>query len=803
MLARIAARARLAAMLVLLLAAPLSAQNLSDKTFADWESMAVRVERVLEANTADDATLERLRNDLAGYREQFLTAQGANETQVQRIERQIEALGPAPAEGEVEAEEVANRRAALNEQLLELRQPILRATEAFVEADGLVSEIDAVLRDRQARQVLKRYPSPVNPLNWGALIGDFSKAFGRLPSEVILILRDEHQRQTIIDNLPSAVLSLLAGLYLLFRSRHWLEKALSKTAQIRNRLLQHVVRVVMAAAQLVLPWTGLGLLLVALQLTGLFGLTGSALLAGFASFGFMLISGIWLTRHLFPKDGPDETPLRLQNSQVSGGRMLSRTMVLTMALEQGLSTFSQRMQFTPQTEAYVGLILSFICAYALLRMGRLFRQTVAQDISKDHGFSNGVVNFLGLAGMFMAVSGPVAGVAGYAVLSKQLVFSTAGTFLVFGLIALLHREFKQTTQMYRASRGMDEADEGLAPTLVGAMLIFLSLPLIALIWGARVTDLTEIWAKVREGFTIGEIQLSPTVFFTLAVAFAAGFGLTRLVQGALRNTVLPKTRLDLGARTAIVSGVGYIGYFLAAIVSVTLAGIDLSNLAILASALAVGIGFGLQTIVSNFVSGIILLVERPVSEGDWIEVGGVMGYVRRISVRATRIETFDRTDVIIPNADLVSGQVTNWTRGNLIGRVIVPVGVAYGTDTRKVEKILLEIANEHPMVVISPPPSVYLMGFGADSVDFEIRAILRDINFMLSVKSDMNHEIARRFAGEDIEIPFAQRDLWLRNPEALSELAAPGIAPKVTPMMPPPAQTRGADPEDGPGDDPD
>jgi small-conductance mechanosensitive channel len=234
---------------------------------------------------------------------------------------------------------------------------------------------------------------------------------------------------------------------------------------------------------------------------------------------------------------------------------------------------------------------------------------------------------------------------------------------------------------------------------------------------------------------------------------------TRIVQRWLETELLPRTKLEPSLQLSIVTIFGYVGAITAIGLALSGLGFDLQKVALIAGALSVGIGFGLQSVVSNFVCGLILLTERPIRVGDSIVVKGEEGWVRRVRVRATEIETFDRASVIIPNSEFITGVVKNWTRANTLGRTVVKVRVAYDSDPVQVREILLDIARTHPQVVQSPPPGVFLLGFGESALEFELRCVVADVEKALSVRSDLNYATLKRFREAGIDIPHPQREL--------------------------------------------
>ncbi len=765
-------------LVMVVLAMPAMAQDADAlPDYDQWTNTAERAEGVIDAERASDPAFETLRGQLVDWREEFRAVTGINASRIETLQAQLEALGPAPEEGGEEPRQIAEQRANLTDRLAEAEAPGRRAEAELRRAQGLIGEIDDLLAKRQAGALLTLQPSPLNPSNWPSAIDAVRGYLHAFVNENLQLWSSAIYRAEFSENAPVVILYLLIALVLLARGWKWAGQMMNLPISMEEgspkaRLTLFFLGIVQHA----LPALGVIALVQAIEESSFVGLRGSVVLDSVPRIAFAVMGALWVGRQVFPARESAARPLDLTAQLRARGRRSAGILGFLMGLNVLLEDVFESEAFSAADRLVIHFPIVVITGLLLARLGRLLLvhcQTRA-EIDEIIPVRTRIFSIIGRAVILLGLAGPVLAGVGYFTAGSSYLFPAV---LSLGLLATLGVLQRLVVNLYGAVTGRrDGLEDALTPTLIGFMLTLLSVPVFALIWGFREAQLADLWEQLILGFDIGGIHISPRNFLVFALVFAAGYTATRLLQTTLRTSVLPKTRLDAGGRNAVATGTGYLGIVVAAIAAISVAGIDLSSVAIVAGALSVGIGFGLQAVVSNFVSGIILLIERPIKEGDWIQIGTTAGYVREISVRSTRIETFDRSDVIVPNADLISGVVTNMTHRNNTGRVIVPVGVAYGTDTRRVEAILKQVAEAHPMVLLNPEPAVIFQGFGADSLDFEIRAILRDVNFMLSVKSDLNHEIAKRFEQENIEIPFMQRDIWIKNPEALTGAGQAGEA---------------------------
>lgn len=303
-------------------------------------------------------------------------------------------------------------------------------------------------------------------------------------------------------------------------------------------------------------------------------------------------------------------------------------------------------------------------------------------------------------------------------------------------------------------------------SLFKLLLVFAFIYSVLRLWGISRVYASTYYGWLVEGFSIGKVTIVPSRVGIGFLIFAFGWTVVSLARDSIIRPWLTESEMAPSVQDAFTTVLGYIGYSIAILVALSTAGIDFSGLAMVAGALSVGIGFGMQNIVNNLVSGLILLFERPIKRGDWISVGTTEGYVKKISVRSTIIQTFDRSDVIVPNSELISSQVTNMMLQDTRGRVRVSVGVAYGSNTALVKEILLEVANTHPEVIVNgtaPYPVVRFQAFGESSLDFELFCHLKDVDRRIDVRSDMHFAIDQAFRAHGVEIPFPQRDVHIKN----------------------------------------
>lgn len=348
---------------------------------------------------------------------------------------------------------------------------------------------------------------------------------------------------------------------------------------------------------------------------------------------------------------------------------------------------------------------------------------------------------------------------------------------------------KPTAQPLAGGTGLSRPQFSLARFSAHLLLLGLrlGLGLTALLFVIRQFRITRSWANqvqdlllftfVDQSLPLGEVSLSIADVLVLLGWLGALILLAKIITNVLRSRLLQTSGLTLGMQAAISILVRYAILFMGVIIILQLWGIDLSSLTLLASALGVGLGLGLQNIAKDISSGLVLVFERPVQVGDFIELNGRLGVVDRIGPRSTDIRTLDQVSIIVPNSRFLEHDVVNWSHRNPLSRIHIPVGVAYGSQPETVKAVLLEVGREHPQVMAAPAPEVFLMGFGDSSLNFELLVWIRKPQHYPKIRSELNFAIASAFNQTGIKIPFPQRDINLPDGPLSVRLADDSLRP--------------------------
>ena len=476
----------------------------------------------------------------------------------------------------------------------------------------------------------------------------------------------------------------------------------------------------------------------------------------------------WVTGSLSPAAINEE--IRKEDAK----SLKNKLKFLTLVLVSSYIVFGPEW-LASDTAANLSLIRISIVSLIVLSM-----ISVLTSVSKVFSLNGeyGILKFLGYSALGISFSAELSGFHNLSsFILSGFIITLFSSYIFWSLLSLNEKSAQwintstniigiRMRGFLNISRDQGKSKLGVYQLFFDALFWIGFLMIIFQVWDPTGTVLGTISSYATDGIPMGDIRIIPTNIIAGIIAFVVLTAITGWIKVWIEKRWLRQITADRGARDALVTIVGYAGFTISLLVGLSIGGINITGLAVVAGALSVGIGFGLQSIANNFVSGIILLFERPIKSGDFISVGDVEGYVRKISIRATEIETLDNQDMLIPNAELVSGRVTNWVLHNPYGRLKLKIGVAYGSDVKKVISILQDIASSNNQVITdgrASPPKALFMGFGDSSLEFELRVRILDIKKRYDVLSELNLGVNDAFIKEAIEIPFPQRDIHIKD----------------------------------------
>ncbi|MEZ5899889.1 MAG: DUF3772 domain-containing protein [Hyphomicrobiaceae bacterium] len=721
-------------------------------------------EKKLSAIKDVDADLGRLRNDIDGVISSTTRTADSLRPRLADLEGQIAKLGPAPGKDDPpEAPTAATERARLGAEAAEVSGAIKTLEVTWWRARQAIDKITDLRLELFVKSLTQRMSSPLFSELWEDVVRDWPSVSWRIGYNGSDWLRNADTRKGRL----SIVLAAAAFTYLFLKLlAGWLTRFRPTPGHPEWTFFERA-----AAGSWIAPVRAMPGILTALVLY--FGLdhigllyhpttmpTATALL--YAILIFSAVSALVST--VFAPYSPQRRLIPLSDRAARRVGRLLKILAAIYCLDLFFSEFAQILYFPLSLSVVQSLISSL--AFAAVLAGLLLTPFSPTGHPRSEPYPRSYPRWLKFPLWLVVLAIVVACLTGYVALGRFIaqqvvmtgIVALVGILLFFAIRAFTREGTKgghAVGSILHDAFGMDEPRRRQLAWLTEAVLTFILfltlLPVLLLQWGFAAADIRDWLKAALFGFEIGQIRISLVRILGGILLFMALLFVTRLVQRRLRQNVLVAPRMDPGVANSVDTAVGYTGIALASIIAVSYAGFDITNLAIVAGALSVGIGFGLQSIVNNFVSGLILLIERPIKVGDWVVVGTEEGTVKNISVRSTEIETFNRASLIVPNSELITGRVMNWTHRSALGRVVLRFSAGANADPRTVLAILQECAQAHPDVLSEPAPIAVFEGYTQTATEYSLRAFLGDISSGVRVQSDLRVAVFEALREHQIE----------------------------------------------------
>ncbi len=765
------------------------AQKDSAQFFDDAMKQIAEMRAQLVGADLDTARLIELRNEagrLAG------TADGLLAERIPRLEAvdaRLAELGEAPAEDEPpEATDIVAQRQALERQRTTLDAEIKRAKLVVADGQQLAGEVAEARRDQFRQQISQRTTSPLLPAFWREVAAAAPRDLVRLAA-----LRDAVGTSLAAafdsDNRARSLVGIAIGVLVLVFGRWWLERLWLRVTADRipqGRLRRSALALTVLVVSSVLPGLGAHAIYLGLNWNGAFVEPFAALARVFVNTVYFggLVTG--LGRALLSAHRPswrlapiaDAVAERLRHFPL----VLAVVVVLGFMLNRVNSVIGTSLATTIAASFAVAVLYALTIAFGLTAI----RRAHADDADGSAARPAWMMAALGLAmaGIVATLGGAAFGYVAFAsFVAGQLIWIplVGGVFYVLVCVVedAVGAMLSERSRWVRRTTGMTAQKlKQIEVLLAGVFRLFMLACAVAVVlvpFGTGPDELLARGSRFGNGFAVGQLRVTPSAVFGAIAVFVVGLMLLRAAKAWFDDRYLPTTRFDPGLRTSISTLLGYAGGIIVFAFALSALGLSLERIAWVASALSVGIGFGLQAIVQNFISGLILLIERPVKVGDWVALGELEGDIRRINVRATEIQMGDRSTVIVPNSELITKTVRNITLANAEGRLRVRLALPIENDARRVREVALEAIHARPEVLRNPEPSVLLDGFDGANLVFFLTAYVDSPRNTGGIRSALLIDLLERLRTAGIALS-APQEISLRGhsgspPEPAAEAA--------------------------------